>query len=162
MGDNNTGKRPSVFDEAGSQMGTTILPSDIEGIKSKEGSAKADIDGLKSMLQAKALMTEETFNKVGVLSALTPESSYEEVQAAVNKVKDVYDAKQVVLMGAEMEVLNKLSLCAAFTVYCCLCTVFTSCCIGPYYTAQYVQELGDLTDSDKWSADLNNAYLQIN
>ena len=160
--DNNTGKRPSVFEDAGGKMGVSILPADIEAIKSKEGSDKADIDGLKSLLQAKALMTEESFNKVGVLSALTPESSYEEVEAAVNKVKAIYDEKQKVLMAAEMEVLNKMSLCGAFTVYCCLCTACASCCIGPYFTAQYLEELTELTDSEKWSADLNNAYQQIN
>lgn len=154
-------QRNSVFDDAGGGMGSRIEKEDIVSIRSEEEGGKADIEGLKSLLAAKALMTEETFHKINVLESLTPESSHETISNAVKQVSAVYNKEQEELALAEMEVLKKLSMCAAFTMYCCLCTVFTSCCIGPYFATEYAKELAELTNADNFTAKLNEEYAKI-
>lgn len=152
-------KRPSVFDEPGNKMGAEITKEDIEGVFPKGDAPKnLDVEGLKGLLRVKALMTEETFAKCPALAGLTAASSIEDVEKALAPIKSAYKTEASALALLEMEVIQKIAMCGMFSVYCCLCTAFTSCCIGPVFVAKYTEELVEVQDADNWANRLNTIY----
>ena len=85
-------------------------------------------------------------------------SSREDVNKALAKINEKYEKLKGPLVDEELSIVMKMGYCGAFTTYCCLCTAFTSCCIGPYFIQKYAGEL--VEKKQTFDVALNDSYME--
>jgi hypothetical protein len=117
---------------------------------------KLKLDKFKDLLVAKRDMKVEKWDKYPCLAGVSAESNRDSINKVMAKVNEKYDKCHDAMMKDEMELATKMGYCAAFTTYCCLCTAFTSCCIGPYFISGYTQDM--MMRKEQYSKELDEAY----
>lgn len=153
-------KRGSVFDKAGNTYGGIMKAEDLADLIDKK-TKKIDVDGFHELLKARSLMEETTIERSELVKSVTPDMSMKDFTDVCNKVNNTYKTHKNYIADKEYELIGNITMCSVFTTYCCLCTAFTSCCIGPYYMYQYNDQLMLLTDEDTFKKVVNQKYLLL-
>ena len=153
-------KRTSVFDTPNGSYGGVIKADDVADLIDKQ-TKKIDVDGFHELLKARSLMNEDTIEKCELVKNVTADTSVKDFTAVCNKVNDAYKTHKNYIADKEYELIGNITMCSVFTTYCCLCTAFTSCCIGPYYMYQYSAQLEELTDEESFRKVVNQKYLLL-
>ena len=132
----------------------TIITNDMVDACFLDGALK--LDAFKKLLVEKRSMKLEKWEKYPATAPINANSSREDVDKCLAKINEKFDALQGQMVKDEVELVSKMAYCTAFMTYCCLCTAFTSCCIGPYFISGYAQQMEDR--KEKFDFDLDNAY----
>lgn len=137
-------------------MESTSLVSESDGtaITEKEMDSCFDDGKLKltefhDLLVMKRGFDPEKWGKYPCINHLTDGSDRETVNKAMEVVDKKFTKVKEAFIVDEANIAMKIGYCAAFTTYCCLCTAFTSCCIGPYFMKQYSEEMVDRNETYK-------------
>ena len=101
------------------------------------------LDDFKNLLSAKRSMKLEKWNQYPATAPINAGSSREDVDKCLDKINKTFEALQMEMVKDEIDLVAKMAYCTAFMTYCCLCTAFTSCCIGPYFISGYAQQMQD-------------------
>jgi len=127
-----------------------------EEVKSLFTGDKLNLDGLKQLLSQKRQMKVDKWDTYVDFKDISESSTQADLEAALRSVEVKHKEEKDRFVKEEMEIAVKMGYCAAFTIYCCLCTAFTSCCIGPYFSATYMKEMEER--KEKYDADLEKRY----
>jgi hypothetical protein len=144
-------RRASAFDSLGCPLGAPIESAEVSDL-TKDYTA----DGFKSLVMQKALCSEETLAALNWSDATSKEDSLQ----LLEKIRAAYDVEKTRVQEEEMAIAVKMAYCGSFTIYCCLCTAFTSCCIGPYFMAGQAEQLAECSDATKFKAAVNASYVK--
>ena len=155
-----SGKRASVFDAGDGTYGGLIKADDVADLIDKP-TKKIDVDGFHELLKARSLMTKETISSSALVQSVTSDTSIKDFTGVCNKINNVYKTHKDYIQDKELELIGNSTMCAVFTLYCSICTVGLSCCIGPYFMSQYTAELEKVTDDETFRNVLNQKYVNL-
>ena len=154
------GKRASVFDAGDGSYGGLIKATDVGDLIDKP-TKRIDVDGFHELLKARSLMTESTISRCEIVQSVKPDTSIKDFTAVCNKVNSAYKTHKDYIQDKELELIGNSTMCAVFTLYCMICTVGISCCVGPYFMSQYSAELEKVTDDEAFKTALNQKYMNM-
>ena len=127
-----------------------------EEVKALFTGDKLNLDALKQLLSQKRDMKVDKWDTYVDFKDISESSTQADLDVALKSVEAKHKEEKDRLIKDEMAIAVKLGYCGMFTIYCCLCTAFTSCCIGPYFSANYMKEMEER--KEKYDADLEKRY----